>query len=445
MNTNIIRVPTSSLSMLESDTGNSAGDVDPWLFAETPGSYAEHLDAHVRGTVFEGATIRKVVPYTMEDAAQHFTAMTEDDSVESVTAFLKGGTINLKTKGFSVAISDLVKPTKGAKYALVNGVLIKYRPLMGTFAQGSPVTIRLLDSGMLGDTPPTVTFSKTIGANILMGLSYPIPLKNLKDLKLTVEVGATGTIKGRAWGSIEMAFHLQFSSKPLTQAMTPSKVQYEFGSDIFEIQARDPRLFNAVLSQADLERMRAIEQDIPGARSASFEMNGTLARNASRSSSVDSESSTFGGRTITDDQEYLRTDPFSLGTSQGQVASAIAPAVAVPPRITTPFQESAASRVRGLGFHVARELPSIAATSENGLFSMLSAVAPALQLAGPGNASALSEQQRTILAPYLGSIVYLRVDEEDPSRSIVRRNAFPGSYPMTLAALFGLMGDITFH
>jgi len=289
-------------------------------------------------------------------------------------------------------------------------------------------------------------------------LGHPIPIKNLGDLSFLIEVDIPSVVPGRAWSSIEVAFHIQFSSKPLSAGITRSLVQYELPSDLFEIEARDPRIFNAVLNQSDLDRLKAIKDDIPGARKVSFDAPGVLGNRTTQKSP-----SREPVPTPVTNENFLRVDPFSLGSQNAGPSNRPSPGI-IPlrgreeeprPEIIrkgTPALEYAANRLRSEGFQVNRIPRTLLEMSESelrgidgGLYSVLSVIAPELSLSGPGCPSGLSEEQTEMINRHLDVQVWIRVDEEDPHRNIVRLAHFPGSFPMTIGTLFGIFHDISFH
>jgi hypothetical protein len=298
-----------------------------------------------------------------------------------------------------------------------------------------------------------------------MGLSYPIPVRAVSDLLMEIEVGITGVLKGRPWGTLEVAFNLQFSSKPLTAGQTRSFVQYELPSDLFEIEATDPRTFNATLSQQDLDRLRSIKDQIPGARSLQLDTNGVLApktRINKAGTPVAPPQKLFE---VTD-ENFLSQDPFSLAnvpdsSSESSGAGATPPLglsaknsmVGSPIRMNTPALELAADKLRARGFEAQRLPENIRLLSEKpgglegitGTYSVLSAVMPELALSGSGAAGSLTAHQRALLAPYMGYNVHVSVSDEDPKKSVVKLAPFEGSFPISISALFGLMGEIELY
>jgi len=443
-----VRISTNALDITQSSSGDPGAEAEQWLFSDTPSSFREHIESHVEGRTFEGATIREVVPFTMSDAKKHFLAMTEDAAEETVFVSFKEGTINLTSRETSFSLAKVMEPPRGSKYVMLSAIMLKYRPLVSTFAMASSAFVRLNDKGIIGsETSPTVSFSKTLGANILMGLSYPVPLKNIKDLVLTIGVGATGVAKGRAWAAVELAVGLRFSAKPLTSGMTRSVVQYELPSDIFTVESTDPRVFHADLAQQDLDALRDIKNDIPGARTVRMEATGSLARKVSEVRQVVEA-------TQTTDENYLQVDPFSLQSTSGGPSSPRpkeAPSAAA--------IDAAAERMRSLGFsveraesagHAAQRQIGVAPSDtqlavRTGLIGVIGQFSPTMPISGPSAARELPDGAMQLANAHLKHVVHVRIDDAHPENTIVRALPFDGSVAMSLEVLMKFMEDIVFN
>lgn len=433
-NVNTQSLSRNTLGIVEDDTDVGLAAMTRFAFPETPGSFREHLLSHQRGTSFTGAVIRQVNPFSAAQADQVFLGMEEDTTRASSMIKFEGGPLNLTSKKTTISLKKVIKAPDNQPYVLLEAVLIRFRPLVSAFAASSGVTITLVDTGVSSDeTNPAVTFSKTLGCQVLMGLSYPLPVSHLKDLELQISVGATGMQRFRAWGTVELAFGAMFSTKPLTSGITYSKVLYELPSDILEVHAVDPRLFNAVLTQEDLDFLRDIQQDIPGSRNVNFGQNRTLIPRSQRL-------------------------PVTLAEAQSQSLPSNETGLT---HLTMDDVTSAAiARFRAMGYDVVPQSRSqggfgdstssqgelsTSMTYRTGLRGVIGALVPGVGESGPAAFVDLPAGTEQALVPYRSQLVHYNLDEENPANNRVSDGPFPGSEAMTIGALIRTFSDITFH
>lgn len=382
------------LHITVSDTNSVVARAQQWDFPETAQSFGDQLAAHHRGSAFVGATVRHVAPFTMRDANSIFNRMAEDDAEEKSNFPVRGGLLSLCDKTMTLSLKrDLdggiapkaslwnIRPKKtivphGCKYAVLVGVLLKYRPLTPLFAKVGRVEVELVDEGLaVGETPPMVSFSKNLSAHVLMGLSHPIGVDRLSRIKLKVTASSTGVAAGEAWGTMEMCFRFHFSSKPLVLAMTPSVVQYELPSDIFEVRSKDPRVFHAELEQDDIDTLRDISADIQDVDRSRLVNVGTFI------SKVTGSTGMSGQRVApvpAPSEGWLNTDPFSQNTLAARVARGEIP------RPNTASIEEAQARLNEMReFHKKAPKPRLATISASDTGSSTSPVEASMPVNNP--------------------------------------------------------------
>jgi len=305
-------LPGSALAVSVSNQNDVRSNVEQWLFARAPQNLSELIADHTPGTEFRPVVIRPVVPFTMQNAANVFAAMTEDSNIEQKTLRIKDQQMSLVDKSIVIRLSrELVDPSppdeqthigakrsplsrfkqfirpshpfipEGVQYATLTAIMIRYRPLCTLYHTIGRMEIKLIDDALAGDIPVAFTSSsRTAPANILMGVNHSIPVYQLSRLQLKIDVNNTGMKPGFPWGTMEFAFCFQFSSKALVSGFTNSMVQYELPSDLFIIRSRDPTQFNAELQQSDIDAMREIEADIPVLERRQLSNIGKLVRKA---------------------------------------------------------------------------------------------------------------------------------------------------------------------
>lgn len=346
-NSHIGNLHPSGLIVATRKENNVAQAVDKWLFAEQPQDLSEHLRKHVPGNRLDSVVMRTVEPFTMANARSVFAQMSEGSNITQQIFHIKGDELILSDLSVSVSFAnDLVcppppdsmpvpqmrkeKPRRslnpfkstpkylpfvpaGAKYAALTAVIIKYRPLTTMFSTAGRLEITLWDHGVATEAPvAAVSLSRTGPANILLGSNYMMLAHNLGRLELRIEVSLTGMRPGQAWGVAEMAFAVTFGAKPFPLGVTHSVVQYELPSDLFIIHAADPAVFNAELSQKDLDTMRAMQGDIPVLSAGELSNMGVLVK---KGMSPGPDYPVFGG--IQKEEPtlpWLQEDPFNTAS-----------------------------------------------------------------------------------------------------------------------------------
>jgi len=460
---NQLTVSPTNMQITESDVTSITEEVAAWLFPSTAGSFAEQMVQHSPGNAFNAARIREVSSFSMADAESHFVDMTADAAIRQTVVNLGNGVLDLKAKTTKHQLGKLMPTGKGVRYIMVRAIMIAYRPLTNAFGQGSKIEVTLSDSGLTSDNPALVSLSKTLPANILLGTNYSIGVKDAKDLSLTISVGATGVTKGRPWGTAEIKVLIETSPKPFSSGATKSFVQYLLPSDIFEVASNDPTKFNAVLVQADIDRLRDIKDDIPGARNLSLETTGIFQSMKNRPAEPAGPAS-IGS--------YLRDDPFSLrgdpdSSTESSRASSVRRKKLKSTTVVTPIDQPspeqlavAASMMRKHGFHVSRSIsvegdeePELCTTTADvpfgghpkGILGVLSVEEINLPREWKGSVEDVPSEYAHFLHDHAAMMVHVLVDEEDERKNLVRREPFEGSSPIQLGSLCRFMPSITFN
>jgi len=305
----ISEMSPTALALATSDTNQVVSTGGDWVFTDTPQDLSQQLRRHRRGQVFNNVAIRTVVPFTLENAASVFAAMAEDVNEEARTMRVREDVLCMSDKSVSIRISkDMIDPEveisrnpwaerrpgrlvhwnpfksvsfvpSDAKFATITAIMIKYRPLVNIYHQAGRMEISLWDHGLAQAKPVSLTSSsKTAPANILLGLNHSVYVQQLNRLELRIEVSSTGMNPGHPWGTAEIAFRFCFSQKPLLKAYTQSVIQYELPSDLFIVRQTDPSVFNAELSQNDIDTLRCMQMDIPVLKENQLSNIGTLVK-----------------------------------------------------------------------------------------------------------------------------------------------------------------------
>lgn len=243
-----------------------------FLFGTTPNSFKQQLDNHVKDTTFYAAKLRKMDTYTMRDAANVFETMEGNEFSHSVVIRFGGGVIPLMNEETSFGLKKEIVVTAGKKpYFGLVALAVNFRSMSSPFSEAGGVELVMKDAGNKSEiVMPRVEFNRNLHSNILVGLNYPVAFKDLSDISFTISTNSTGMRAGRQFATVEIQMKVVTSDKPVPRGMTRAAVQYILPSDILELTANDPRLFNAILNQEDLEAVRAIISDVPGSSNHAF-------------------------------------------------------------------------------------------------------------------------------------------------------------------------------
>jgi len=246
-------------------------DENQYMFAypELVDGMSDHIKAHRRGKEFKYATLVEGEPETAENLLSRLRTFRPSGGKTTTTADkmphinLKGPYHCLKLSSATDFLSTKKTPFKYSKeYILVSEILITFVPLISFGDKFSAFKVAIIDNRKVEDTiVRSYTGNTNISCNASMSLDYCTSLSDIDDMELAFVCPQPTLKAGKTWAVINVHLVLQQFDFPVQSYVKPTFSIFQIPHSGLNDNDTDPRHFNGIIQEADLEAMKQIKSD----------------------------------------------------------------------------------------------------------------------------------------------------------------------------------------
>jgi len=246
-------------------------DENQYMFSypELVDGMSDHIKAHRRGKQFSYATLVEGEPESSENLLSRLRTFRPTGGKTTTTAD-KMPHINLTGPYHCLKLSratDFLSTKKSSfkyskEFILVSEILITYVPLMSFGDKFSAFKVAIIDNRKVEDTiVRSYTGNTNISCNASMSLDYCTSLNDLEDMELAFVCPQPTLKAGKVWAVINVHLVLQQFDFPVQTYVKPTFSIFQIPHSGLNDNDTDPRHFNGMIQEADLEAMKQIKSD----------------------------------------------------------------------------------------------------------------------------------------------------------------------------------------
>ncbi|KAF8490304.1 hypothetical protein JB92DRAFT_2835883 [Gautieria morchelliformis] len=246
------------------DDGTPVSDTrHRFKYPDLKSGLTDHITAHMKGNKFDYVTIskapkvsrnamlqalREFKPYSREKIGQiDLDDIPPIDLVKEKEEFVLSAALN--TKGLN-------------KYILIDSVYVDFVPLSSFLDSFSEIRISLIDGRKAHDkVVRSYVGNSNISEKIMGGLDYCFPTKSLGKIKFVISCRGTDIEQGEEWGVIKVKIDIQHLVYPKQVPVKDTVGILDMAYTAFEDLKTDPRHFNTLVDQKDLDALKIMHRD----------------------------------------------------------------------------------------------------------------------------------------------------------------------------------------
>jgi len=246
-------------------------DENQYMFSypELVDGMSDHIKSHRRGREFNYATLVEGIPETRENLLSRLRSFKPSGGKTTTTAD-KMPHINLTGPYHCLKLSkatDFLSTKKSAfkyskEFILVSEVLLTFVPLISFADKFSAFKVAIIDNRKVDDViVRSYTGNTNVSCNASMSLDYCTSLNDLEDMELAFVCPQPTLKAGKVWAVINVHLVLQQLDFPVQTYVKPTFSVFQIPHSGLEDVDTDPRHFNGIIQEADLEAMKQIKAD----------------------------------------------------------------------------------------------------------------------------------------------------------------------------------------
>jgi hypothetical protein len=246
-------------------------DENQYMFSypELVDGMSDHIKAHRRGKQFSYATLVEGEPESNENLLSRLRTFKPSGGKTTTTAdkmphiSLTGPYHCLKLSRATDFLSTKKTSFKYSKeFILVSEILITYVPLISFGDKFSAFKVAIIDNRKVDDTiVRSYTGNTNISCNASMSLDYCTSLSDIEDMELAFVCPQPTLKAGKVWAVINVHLVLQQFDFPVQTYVKPTFSIFQIPHSGLNDHDTDPRHFNGMIQEADLEAMKQIKSD----------------------------------------------------------------------------------------------------------------------------------------------------------------------------------------
>jgi hypothetical protein len=245
-------------------------DENKYTFAypELQNGMSDHILNHRRGNNFEYASLSEGEPEEREALLSRLRSFrppggrttTKVDNMPSIE--LKNQVHILKLSNAKQFLSTRRSQFNFSKqYILISEILITFVPLISFGDHFTAFKVAILDNRKLDDpVVRTYTGNTNISCNASMSLDYCFSKDDIQDMVLAFVCPQPTLKQGKSWAVVNVHMVLEQFDFPHQTYVKPTFAIFQIPHSGLADHIVDPRHFNGMIQEADLEALKTIKQ-----------------------------------------------------------------------------------------------------------------------------------------------------------------------------------------
>lgn len=246
-------------------------DESQYMFSypELVDGMSDHVKSHRRGKEFQYATLVEGIPETTENLLSRLRSFKPPGGMTTTTADkmpkinLTGSFHSLKLSQATDYLSTKKMPFKFSKeFILLSEILLTFVPLISFGDKFSAFKVAIVDNRKVDDVVVrSYTGNTNISCNASMSLDYCVSMDDLNDLELVFVCPQPTLKQGKVWAVVNVHLILKQFDFPVQSYVKPTFSIFQIPHSGLEDVDTDPRHFNGLIQEADLDAMKQIKSD----------------------------------------------------------------------------------------------------------------------------------------------------------------------------------------